>query len=115
MSIKVPYDSEEITRLDLLLALLQKTGTSEGVGSVHPISVRVPTVEFATIHALSKHSGLSVNKVVIQLLSVSLHEVWNGLTEENRKLVAELRAAELRRLLQSEEVSKLEFASKGEI
>lgn len=115
MSPKVPYDTEEITRLDMLLDLLQKTGTSEAVGSVHPISVRVPTIEFATIHALSKHSGLSVNKVVIKLLSVSLHDVWNGLTEENRKLVADIRAAELRRLLQSEEMANPQFSSKGEI
>lgn len=82
---------DEITKLDLVLALLQKTGKSEGHTAVHALSVRIPTFDYANIEAMAQHSGLSRNKIVCQLLDLALSEVWKGLDEENGKAINDLR------------------------
>ena len=88
------------TKLEMAISLFQKLGTSEGVGSVHPVSVRLPTIEFASVQALAKHSGLSLNKVFVELLQVALDEVWQALDEDNRKALTQIRSEVLDKLLQ---------------
>lgn len=104
--------SEMPTKLEMAISLFQKLGTSEGIGSVHPISVRIPTIEYSSIQAMSKHAGLSVNKVIVELLQVGLDEVWQGLNDENRRNLVAIRADLLRRLV---EPGVAEGSTKGEI
>lgn len=112
----VPYDGEEPTRLDMILSLLQKTGTSESIGSVHAVSVRLPTVDFSTIEALAAHSGHSRNKIICQLLSFALSAVWDGLDAENQDAVQAIRSKILGQLVGSfDNPAKLPQAEKGEI
>lgn len=106
------YDGEQPTRLDVLLALLQKNGTAESIGSVHALSVRVPTMDFAMIEALAAHSGLSRNKIVCHLLAVALSEVWSGLDLESQAAVQKLNSVIARQLILSLDLGQ---ADKGEI
>jgi hypothetical protein len=81
----------EITKLDLLLVLLEKRGNSEMMTSLHPISVRIPIFDYANIEAMAQHSGCSRNKIIIQLIEFALAEVWSGLDEENADEINKLR------------------------
>lgn len=77
------YD-ELPSRLEMAIALFTRTATSEMHGGVHARSVRIPTIEHVTIDALAEFSGLSSNKVIVQLLQVALDEVAQGMTGEQR-------------------------------
>lgn len=102
---------EPPSRLDMAIGLFTRQATSEGIGSVHARSVRIPTIENATIEALAQFSGLSVNKVICSLLEVALDEVFQGLKDEHRAEIFRLRAAVLQRLA----TGALQQAEQGEI
>jgi hypothetical protein len=104
--------SEMPSKLEMAIGLFQKLGTSEGMGSVHPISVRIPTIEYASIQAMSKHAGISVNKVIVELLQVALDEVWQGLNDENRRNLVAIRADLVGKLIAP---GASEGSTKGEI
>ena len=91
------YD-EAPSRLDMAIGLFTRQATSDLVGSVHARSVRIPTIENATIEALAQFSGLSVNKVICSLLEVALDEVFQGLKDEPRAEIFRIRSAVLQRL-----------------
>ena len=93
------YSGEAPTNLDMLISLLQKTGTTETHTSVHAMSVRIPTIEYATIQALARHSGHSQNKIFCQLLAVALEEVWAGLDEKNGEAIGKIRSEILQELI----------------
>jgi signal transduction protein with GAF and PtsI domain len=91
----VSYD-EMPSRLDMAISLFTRKGTSDTVGSVHARSIRVPTIENVTIEALAQYSGLSVNKVICQLLEVALEEVFMAMPEDQREELIKTRSAILR-------------------
>lgn len=93
----VSYD-EMPTRLEMAIQLFTRQGSSEASGGVHARSVRIPTIENVTIEALAQYSGLSVNKVICQLLEVALEEVFQGLKDDQREEVIEIRSKLLRTL-----------------
>ena len=107
----------EPPKLEIFLAEIQKTGTSESFGSVHSVTVRLPSVEFATIEALCRTSGLARNKVIVNLIQVALDEMWQGVNPEMRDVIASLQGIVLRDLVQDDEgnVKVLENAKQGEI
>lgn len=82
---------DEITKLDVVLALLDKTGKTEAQTAVHALSVRLPAFDYANVEAMAQHSGLSRNKIICQLLDLALTEVWNALDEENGNAINKLR------------------------
>jgi hypothetical protein len=86
------YD-EMPTRLEMAVALFTRTGTRESNGAVHARSVRIPSIENVTIEALAQHSGLSFNKVIVQLLEVALDEVFQAMPAEQRAQVLAKRGA----------------------
>lgn len=110
----LPYYDEPPTKLEMLVALVSKTAKSDAYGSVHPLSVRVPSVPFATIQAISQHSGMSMNKVICALLDVALDELWGGLSEEDCEPIAVLRSTILRDIMTGER-GNIDAASEGEI
>lgn len=86
------------TRLEMAVALFTRNATSDGQGSVHARSIRIPTIENMTIDALAKYSGLSSNKVICQLLEVALDEVFQGFTADQREAVFAIRGEMLKAL-----------------
>lgn len=107
----------EPTKLEMFLAEIQKTATSEAVGSVHSVTVRLPSVEFATIEALCRTSGLARNKVIVNLIQVALDEMWQGVDPEMRDVIAGLQGIVLRDLVQDDDgnVKVLDNAKQGEM
>jgi hypothetical protein len=119
----LPYNGDEVTNLDVLVSLLEKTGSSETQTSVHALSVRLPTFDFATIEAMAEHSGHSRNKIICQLITVALSEVWSALDEENGRAINNLRMNIYQKLIGGEignpekpyDLAKLPQAEKGEV
>lgn len=87
-----PQYDEAPTKMDLLVGLVAKSAKSENYGSVHPISVRIPTIPFTTIQAISKHSGMSMNKTIVSLLEAALDEMWVQLDQDDQDALAQLRS-----------------------
>ena len=110
----IQYD-EPPTKLEMVLALFQRQGKSEGVGSVHPISVRIPTIPFTTIQALAEHSGLSVNKTICELVDVALAEIWQGMDEENQEAVSAIRSRIIGQLIDRGALEAPAQAGEGDI
>ena len=108
------YD-ETPTRLDMAVALFSKRGHSEGMGSVHARSVRIPTIENATIEAIAQYSGHSVNKVICELLAVALDEVSGSLSDEDWSEVKKIRSAILTDMIDKGLLNNADQAVKGEI
>lgn len=109
----LPYYDEPPTKLEMLVDQVSKTATGDAVGSVHPISVRIPSIPYTTIQAISNHSGMSMNKVIVQLLDVALDELWKQLGEADRDRIAELRSGYLKPILESMQAQPQ--SEKGEI
>lgn len=87
-----PISHEESpTKMEMLVGLVSKTAKSDAMGSVHPISVRIPTVPFSTIQAISKHSGMSMNKTIVWLLDAALDEVLKQLPKDDLEQIEGLR------------------------
>lgn len=110
----LPYYDEPPTKLEMLVDQVSKSGSSEGTGSVHSISLRVPTIPFSTIQAIAKHSGMSMNKTIVALIDVALDELWKGLSEEDCNQIQALRAGYLRNLVDAGADNQVQ-AAKGEI
>lgn len=83
---------EPPSKMDVLVGLVSKSVKSEMHGSVHPISVRIPTIPFTTIQAISKHSGMSMNKTIVTLLEAALDEMWAQLDQDDRDALSQLRS-----------------------
>ena len=107
----------ETTRLEMFLAEIQKTGTSETVTSVHSVTVRLGSIEFSTIEALCRTSGLARNKVIVNLIQVAIEEMWKGLDPDMHNVIAGLQGIVLRELTHDEDgnLKALENAKQGEM
>lgn len=92
------YDNPP-TRLEMAVGLFTRTATSDASGNVHARSVRIPSIENLTIEALAKYSGLSVNKVIVQLLEVALDEVFSAFTEQQRAELFAIRGKMMKDLI----------------
>lgn len=110
-----PFYDEPPTKLESLVGQLAKTMTAETIGSVHAISVRVPTIPYTTIQALSHHSGLSMNKLIVSLIDVALDEVWQQLSEEDQQRISELRSGYIKNVLVDAQLKMPAQAEKGEV
>lgn len=78
-------DMEEISKAEFLIAQFQKEGKSEFSGLVKGITCRLPIPQYSAIEALHRHSGMSKNKVIVELLDVALEIAIRGLDRANRK------------------------------
>jgi hypothetical protein len=107
-----PFYDEAPTKLQALVGQLQKTMTVDSFGGVHAISVRMPTMPYTAIQALSQHSGISMNKLIVSLIDVALDQVWEQLGEEDQERVSELRSGYINLVMQASTPSQ---AGKGEI
>ena len=65
-------EQEDVTKLDILVSMLANSGKSQYSGGVHAITVRIPTVQMAWLQAFSKHSGMSLNKTIAEVLEVGI-------------------------------------------
>jgi len=92
------YDNPP-TRLEMAVGLFTRSATSDAQGNVHARSVRIPSIENVTIEALAKYSGLSVNKVIVQLLEVALDEVFSAFSDKQRAELFAIRGQMLKDMI----------------
>jgi hypothetical protein len=108
------------TRLEMAISLFTRTATSDGQANLHARSVRIPSIENITIDALAKYSGLSANKVIVQLLEVALDEVFQGFTDKQRGEVFAIRGQMMKDMIPAGSTSGIpefggESSAEGEI
>jgi len=104
-------ESEDVSKMDILMSQLQNQGKSEYSGGVKGITVRLPVLQFAAIEALSRHSGMSKNKVMVELLDVVIATAVEALDRPNRKAFNKLQSEVLAQLADE----GFEVAGKGEV
>lgn len=105
-------------KLEMFLSEIKKTGTSESAGSVHSVTVRLPTSDFSSIEGLARFSGMARNKVIVNLLQVGIEQVLNGLDQETKNSVFDHAKAVIHDLYHDEKgnlTKNLEQSKRGEI
>lgn len=80
-------DDEDVSKTDVLVSLLSNTGKSEFRGGVYPITARLPLHQMSVIRAMSKHSGMSVNKTIMELLDVAIDVAYRALPKKDAKAI----------------------------
>lgn len=109
---------EASSKLEMFLAELERKANFESVGSVHAVTVRIPTNDFSQIEGFARYSGMARNKVIVHLLQVGIEQVLKGLGPEVKKPLFEQTVDALRGLYTDEKgdfTKTLEPSSKGEI
>jgi predicted DNA binding CopG/RHH family protein len=109
---------EKPVKLNMFLAELQRTASFDSAGSVHAVTVRIPTTDFSQIEGFVSYSGMARNKVIVHLLQVGIEQVLKGLGPDIKKPLFEQTVDALRSLYTDEEgnFSKTqESSSNGEI
>lgn len=94
--------------LEQAVMLLAKSATMNEAGSAHGFSVRMPTIVYATVKAMAEHSGLSVNRVVVQILRVGIDAVGQALPGADAHAIADIRARMIRDLVEAEKFDQVE-------
>lgn len=100
------YLTEEIdavpTELELTVGLLAKSATMQEVGAAKSLSVRMPWPIFATVKAMAEYSGLSLNRVVLQLMRAGVEAVGEALPDADGRAIAEIKSRILREMADAE-------------
>ena len=76
----------------MLEAMVTKTGNVEGTGTLHSVSIRLPTVEFVTVEALAKHSGQSRNKIIVQMIKACIERLNAEISNDDLEAVHSIRS-----------------------
>lgn len=106
----------EPTKMEMVVGLLSKTASSETNTSVHALSVRIPTIQYAAIEAMAQYSGISRNKVICELLDLAITNVLQEMESEHAEGIEALRAKLLMELVMDGQgnFARLAQADKGE-
>lgn len=88
----IQFDSEEPDAFAMLEAMVTKTGNVEGTGTLHSVSIRLPTVEFVTVEALARHSGQSRNKIVVQMIKACIERLNAEMSNDDLEAVQSIRS-----------------------
>ncbi len=82
--------NEEITNLDVAVSLFSKSGSIEEMGLSVSTTARLPIGIHSECKAISQYSGHSLNRVLIQLVTVGLDAVMSNLPEADAKAIINL-------------------------
>jgi hypothetical protein len=83
-------DYEIPTKLEMFVSQVTRSGTVTSVGSVHAQSVRIPTDQMSYVQAIAKHSGMSINKTIVQLLEIAIDAAHQALPAKDKKAIMKL-------------------------
>jgi hypothetical protein len=90
------------SQLELTVGLLAKTARLQEFGAAHAMSVRMPLMVFATVRAMAEQSGLSTNRVVVELLRVAIEAVGESLPDVDADNIVSIRSRIVHDLLKAE-------------
>lgn len=103
-------EDEIPTELEQTVSLIAKSAQAQEVGVAKGLSVRMPAMLFASLKAIADHSGLSINRVAVQLLRVGLDAVSEALPQDDAISIAERRSVILHDLLKGQDFEQSEEA-----
>lgn len=95
--------NQEVSKLDMLVSQLANLGKSEYRGGVHAITARLPTHQMALLQACAEHSGMSVNKIIVEVLEVGLDLAFRELPKKDSRAIAKLQGAFADKLMASDQ------------
>lgn len=96
------------TELEQTVSLIAKSAQLQEVGVTKALSVRMPAMLFASLKAIADHSGLSINRVAVQLMRVGLDAVSEALPQDDAIAIAERRSVILHDLLKGQDFEQSE-------
>jgi hypothetical protein len=100
------------SKCDLFLAEINKTGKSDAMGAVHAVTVRIPSFEFARIEAIGRVTGLTRNKIIVNLIEIGIEDMREGIDPDIGDLINGMHGQIVHDLISSGDFSTSE---KGEI
>lgn len=103
----------EPTNLEVLMSLLEKTGTAGRRGAGKTVSIRIGSVELATVDALASIAEKSRNSMLLHLIDVGLEQVYAAASAETKGRVESLRIAALQDYLSLENSDTQVVESQG--
>lgn len=89
---RIEFQPEVPDEFGMLEAMITKTGAVEDRSVTHSVSVRLPTNEFCLVEAIAKHSGVSRNRIILQMIRVSIERLNEELPEVELEAIHALRS-----------------------
>lgn len=102
------------TNLEVLMSLLEKTGTAGRRGVGKTVSIRIDSVALATVDALATIAEKSRNSMLLHLIDVGLEQVYAAASKETHERVSALRLAALQDYLSLENSDTQVVESQGQ-
>ena len=102
---ELTYDSDEVTKLDILMAMIEGSGDVEYQGAVKTVSVRMELFELANVDALAQLAGKSRNVMINRLIEAALEMVWSTASKATQKQISAARKEHMQALLETAESS----------
>lgn len=96
-------DEDIPTELEQTVSLIAKSLQKEEVGVIKALSIRMPLMVFASLKAIADHSGLSINRVAVQLMRVGLDAVSEALPPDDACEIADRRTAIIQEILKGQD------------
>jgi len=81
-------DQDDVTKLDMLVSMLSNTGKSGFRGYVHATTARLPTHQMAWLQAFAQHSGMSLNKTIVEVLEVGIDQALVNLPKKDFRAIS---------------------------
>lgn len=91
------------TELEMTVSLLTRSGEHREIGASKSITLRLPWLVFASLKAMSEHSGQSLNKIAIQTLRVGIDALADALPDADASDIQHIRSRILGELMQAPE------------
>lgn len=98
-------NDESPSKLDILVSLISKNGTTSSRGGVVPITCRMPLHQMCWLQAVAAHTGMSVNKVIVEILEVGIEAALRAVPKTDLRAIRKLEDPILQALIQRAEDS----------
>lgn len=90
-----------VTKEDIFLSILQNEGKANPKGVVKALTIRIPVHQYAAVEAYHRHTGLSRNRIISEVLEFALDVAFRGLDRNNKKAYTQLESAVVAELLEN--------------
>jgi hypothetical protein len=77
-------DGDEVTALDILASMINKTDVCSTLGACRTVTMPLPWMELATVEALAEVSGRNPHEIVAHLLEIGIEELFDRLNQSAR-------------------------------
>lgn len=103
----------EPTKIDMLTAIAEGTGSQQSISAVRALTVRLPVHVYAGVDALAKLSNTTKGAMVSSLVEAALEQVENNLSPERRREFLDLQGEALQHFAQHDPEVEQEETTMG--